>query len=228
MSLRPRKPFRWILGLIAVAIVLGVAGPYIYVTFIAGNAPPALAATTSTAVVPATGTLAGSWQVTQGSTAGYRVKEVLNGQDATAVGRTTAVTGDLAATSTDITQAKVTVDLTKVTSDQSRRDAQFSGRIMETSQYPSATFTLSAPVDLGALATAAGTRTVDAAGALAMHGVTKNVTVALTVVRSGATLSVSGQVPVVFADYGIQNPSFGFVKTEDDGTIEILLNLTKA
>lgn len=229
MSRRPRHLLRWTLGVIAVAIVVGVAGPYVYVNFIAGKAPAALAASTSTAVVvPATGSLSGTWQATTGSTAGYRVQEVLNGQNTTAVGRTTAVTGNLTATSSQVTQGKVTVDLTQVTSDQSRRDGQFQGRIMETSRYPSATFTLSDPIDLGPLAAKAGTRTVEADGALTMHGVTKNVTIALTVVRSGATLTVSGQVPVVFADYGIDNPSFGFVKTQDEGTIEILLHLAKA
>jgi hypothetical protein len=35
-------------------------------------------------------------------------------------------------------------------------------------------------------------------------------------------------VPVVFANDGIGNPSFGFVQTEDHGTIEVLLHLTKA
>ena len=177
---------------------------------------------------PATGSVAGNWQVTEGSQAGYRVEEVLNGQSNTAVGRTTVVTGGLTATPTQVTEAKFTVDLTKVASDQARRDAQFQDRIMQTSQFPTATFTLADPVDLAELATAAGTRTVDVQGTLALHGTTKDVTMPLTVVRSGATLTISGQVPVVFADYGIENPSFGIVRTEDHGAIEVLLQLTKA
>ena len=40
-----------------------------------------------------------------------------------------------------VTDASFTVDMTTVTSDESRRDAQFDGRIMETSVYPTATFT---------------------------------------------------------------------------------------
>lgn len=228
MSRLARHPFRWTLGTMAAVITLAVGVPYVYINVIEGKAPPALAASTKAAVVPATGSVPGKWQVAQGSTAGYRVEESLNGQHTTAVGRTTAVTGDLSAASTQITQAKVTVDLTKVTSDQSRRDDQFQGRIMETSKYHTATFTLNQPVDLGPLASAAGTRTVQAFGTMAMHGAAKAVSVALTVVRSGAILTVSCQVPVTFADYGINNPSFGFVKTEDKGTIEILLRLIKA
>jgi polyisoprenoid-binding protein YceI len=166
--------------------------------------------------------------VTSGSEAGYRVEEVLNGQSNTAVGRTAAVTGGLTATPTKVTKARFTVDLAKVASDQARRDAQFQDRIMQTSQFPTASFTLVDPIKLAELATAAGTRTVEVHGTLALHGRDKDVTAPLTVVRSGATFTVSGQVPVVFTDYGIDNPSFGFVRTEDHGTIEVLLHLSKA
>jgi hypothetical protein len=74
---------------------------------------------------------------------------------------------------------------------------------------PHRLFTLVDPIKLAELATAAGTRTVRSARHLALHGTTKDVTVLLTVVRSGATFMISGQVPVVFADYRIDNPSFG-------------------
>ena len=230
VRLRIRHPVRWALGAAAAVVALGVAGPFVYIHFIEGPAPAVLTAgaSASGAVRPATGSVAGSWQVAQGSVAGYRVKEVLNGQSNTAVGRTTAVTGGFTATPTQVTTATITVDLTKVASDQTMRDGQFEGRIMQTSLYPTAKFTVTTPIALTELATAAGTRTLDVHGTLALHGKTKDVAVSLTVVRSGATLTVSGQVPVLFADYGIDNPSFGFVQTEDHGTIEVLLHLTKA
>jgi len=228
MRERPRHFARWALGAVALVAVLVFGGPYVYIHFVEGEAPAALAASASTAVQPATGTVAGNWQVSGGSEAGYRVAEVLNGQSNTAVGRTAAVTGGVTATATQVTEAEFTVDLTKITSDQARRDAQFQDRIMQTSQFPTASFTLVDPIKLAELANAAGTRTVDVNGALALHGTTKDVIVPLTVVRSGATFTISGQVPVAFADYGIDNPSFGFVRTEDHGTIEVLLHLTKA
>src|SRR6186713_467188 len=187
MRRRPRLFVRWILGLVALAAVVGFGGPYVFIHFVEGEAPAALAVTTSTPVQPATGAVEGNWQVTEGSEAGYRVDEVLNGQSNTAVGRTAAITGGLTATPTQVTEAKFTVDLTQVASDQARRDAQFQDRIMQTSQFPTAAFTLVDPVKLGELATAAGTRTVDVHGTLTLHGTTKDVTVPLTVVRSGAT-----------------------------------------
>ena len=61
-----------------------------------------------------------------------------------------------------------------------------------------------------------------------MHGTTRAVTVPVTVQRSGDSFKVSGSIPVTFAYYGITNPSFGPVTTEDHGEIEFLLALTRA
>lgn len=230
---RPHHPLRWILGALAVVVALAVGGPYVYINVVEGDAPEALSATAAAepapVPVPAASTVEGRWQVVEGSQAGYRVAEVLGGQSTTAVGRTTAVTGALTATATQVVAGGFTVDLTTVSSDQSKRDEQFQKNIMDTATHPTAVFTLVDPIDLGELATAAGTRTVDVRGTLAMHGATKDVTVPLTVVRSGESVKISGQIPVLFADYGIDNPSIGsFVKTGDDGTVEVLLELRRA
>lgn len=131
MRLRPRHPIRWALGVIAVAVALIVGGTFVFMHFIVGEAPAPLAVSTSPAIEPATGSVAGSWQVTKGSQAGYRVAEDPNGQSNTAVGRTAAVTGGLTATPTKVTEAKFAVDLTQVASDQARRDTQFQDRIMQ-------------------------------------------------------------------------------------------------
>jgi len=230
VSPRPRHLARWILGAATVVLILGIAGPYVYIHYVQGPAPSLLSASTATsaAVQPATGSVAGNWQVSAGSVAGYRVNEVLNGQATTAVGRTTAVTGSFTAAASEVTKATISVDLTKVASNEPMRDQQFEGRIMQTSQYPTGRFILTTPIDLAGLATAAGTRTVTAHGTMTLHGTTRAATTSLSVMRSGATFTVSAQIPVVFADYGIDNPSFGFVQTQDHGTIEILLRLGKA
>jgi hypothetical protein len=39
---------------------------------------------------------------------------------------------------------------------------------------------------------------------------------------------VTGSIPVTFADWGIPNPSFSGITTEDHGTVEFLVNLTHA
>src|SRR6266511_1167899 len=51
----------------------------------------------------ASGTVSGDWKVSSGSQAGYRVNEVLFGQDHEAVGRTSQVTGQMAIPGTTVT-----------------------------------------------------------------------------------------------------------------------------
>src|SRR5262249_21327792 len=148
----------WLGGGIVVVIIALIAGPFIYIHFIESDPPPKLQVTPGTSpsnsaspaasdsTNDASAPLAGTWKVGSGSQAGYRVKEVLFGQDNTAVGRTSNVTGSVTISGTNVTKADITVDLTSVTSDNDRRDNQFNGRIMDPAQFPTATFTLTSPV----------------------------------------------------------------------------------
>jgi polyisoprenoid-binding protein YceI len=115
-----------------------------------------------------------------------------------------------------------------VSSDRSQRDNQFQGRIMNTATFPTATFTLTRPIQLGSLPAAGSTITAQATGTLAMHGVTKAVTVAVSARRTAAQIQVSGSIPIAFADWNIPNPTFGPVSTDDHGTLEFLVDLTHA
>jgi polyisoprenoid-binding protein YceI len=161
--------------------------------------------------------------VTTVSQAGYRVNEVLFGQNNEAVGRTSAVTGDATIQGTKVTAANVIVDLTQVSSDRSQRDNQFQHRIMDTSTYPTATFKLTQPIDLPSTT---GRVTTKATGDLTTHGVTKSAIADLQAERSGNTIRVSGSIPITFADWNIPNPSFGPVSTQDHGLIEFLVVLS--
>ena len=100
---RIRRWQRWLIVGIAVVAALAVAGPFVYIHFIEGKAPKrlSLSSTRGTATTVASGAAAdipldGTWKVASGSQAGYRVKEILFGQNHEAVGRTSAVTGDAA------------------------------------------------------------------------------------------------------------------------------------
>jgi polyisoprenoid-binding protein YceI len=215
---------RYLIGAVALVVVLAVGGPLVYTRLIAGEAAAPLAVGTTTAA-PA-GELGTTYTVGTGSEAGYRVGEVLGGQRIDAVGRTSDVSGSATLSGTEVTAGEITVQLSTVTSDESRRDSQFTGNIMNTAQYPTAVFTLTQPLDLGS-AFADGTQaTVDATGELTVHGVTREVTFPLTAVRNGTGIDVSGSVPVTFADYGIDPPNIGnFVTVDDSGQIEFLLKL---
>jgi polyisoprenoid-binding protein YceI len=231
---RPRHWLRWLLIAVGVLVVLGAAGPFIYIHFF-NSAPAALSlspataqssspGSTATANTAASGPVAGTWTVGPGSIVGYRVNEVLLGQSATAVGRTTSVTGHLAIQGTTVTAASFSVPMATVHSDKSQRDAQFDGRIMDVSQYPTGTFTLTSAIDLAPLPVGGVIRDYTAHGNLTLHGTTRAVTFTLTAERKGAQIEVAGHIPVLFADYNIQNPSFaGFVTTQDHGLLEFLL-----
>lgn len=234
--LRIRHWKRWLsIGVVALAVAL-VAGPYIYIHFIEGAAPAALSLATPTATstsgattgpTQASGASDGTWNVSNGSLVGYRVKEVLFGQSNVAVGRTSEVSGSITVTGTTISAGTFTVDMATVASDQSRRDGQFNGRIMETSTYPTATFTLTTPITLGSIPAQGTQRTYEATGDLTLHGVTKAVTFKVNGRYTGSTFQVAGSIPITFADWSIPNPSFGPVSTEDHGVLEFALNFTQ-
>lgn len=126
---------------------------------------------------------------------------------------------------TTVTSAGMTVDLTTVTSDQDRRDGQFQGRIMSTSEFPTATFELTQPIEVPDGAT---TLTVPATGDLTLRGTTKEVTFDLSARRSGTAIEVQGSIPIVFEERGIPNPSIGPVTTEDHGELEFLVVFVRA
>ena len=163
-----------------------------------------------------------------GSVVGYRVKEVLFGQDNIAVGRTSTITGQLKIIGTTVMAGGFTVQMATIKSDQSQRDAQFRGRIMNTSAYPTGTLTLTRPITLTPLPGAGVIKTYTAAGRLTLHGHTRQVTFTLSAERTSAGIEVSGSIPVLFADWSIPNPSFGnVITTQNHGVLEFLIKLDR-
>jgi len=232
----------WIIALPVVALLLVTAGTWTYIHVLSSDAParltlggavadnvPATTATTAAgASTAAPASFDGTWVATTGSQAGYRVKEVLFGQSTEAVGRTGNVDGALTLSGTAVQTVDISIDLASVTSDKSQRDNQFRNRIMRVTQYPTATFKLTQPIALGPLPADGATVSVPATGELTLHGTEKTITTTISAKRSGGTIEVNGTIPVVFADYGIPDPSFGPAQTEDHGEVEFLIAFTKS
>jgi len=216
----------------AVVALAALAGPYAYIHFVEGKAPKPLSLSSSdvaTAPRAASAPPDGTWKVASGSEAGYRVGEVLFGQNSEAVGRTSAITGTAEIAGTTLKAATFSVDMTTVKSDQERRDRQFQGRIMQTATYPNASFTASGPTDFGKRLSVGSDEAIDVGGQLTLHGTTRPVTLKLKARYTGSTIDVSGSLPIVFGDWNIPNPSFaGFVTTQDHGVMEILVHLAPA
>jgi polyisoprenoid-binding protein YceI len=190
---------------------------------------------------PATtgGSLDGTWSVDPsigsfsdftGSFVGYRVQEELaNVGAAIAVGRTPNVTGTLALDGTTITETRITADLTTLQSDNSMRDGQLGRQALETDTYPTATFVLTQPIELGSLPAEGATISVTAVGDLTLHGTTRSVSIPLEARLSSGVVTVVGQLPIAFADYGIESPrSMMVLSVDDHGVMELQLHFTRA
>jgi len=213
----------WILVAVPVVLLLGlVLGPLAYAA-LQDDAPPAATVEVQPADAELSTGTDGTWTVTDGSTAGYRVDEVLNGADVTVAGTTEQVSGTVVVEAGALDSAEVTVDVASIATDSGRRDAYFRDNVMDVGTYPTATFTVTEPVELPELS---GTpATVPVTGELTVAGQTRQVQVELAVVRTPDGVDISGSVPVTFADYGLEAPDLGFVSVEDQGAIEFLLHL---
>ena len=167
--------------------------------------------------------ITGTWLATNESTVGYRVKEVLGGVDTEGVGRTNQVNGSLRIQETTLLSTVFEINVASIKSDSSKRDNQFTGNIMDTATYPTATFRLLTPIELGAVPTDGQNITATAQGELTLHGVTQQVSFDVTAKIANGIIGVLGSIDIAFADYGIANPSNAFVSTGDTGLLEFVL-----
>jgi len=172
----------------------------------------------------------GSFSDFSGSFVGYRVEEELaNVGAATAVGRTPDVTGSLTLAGAQITAVEMSADLSTLQSDKSQRDGQLHRQALETDQFPTATFSLTQPIDLGSVPVDGQVIQATATGDLTIHGVTKSVQIPVEARVAGDVVTVTGSIDILFADYGISQPnSFLVLSIADHGTMEFQLQFTKA
>jgi polyisoprenoid-binding protein YceI len=122
----------------------------------------------------------------------------------------------------------VEVQVDSIKSDSALRDGRFAGDIMNSDEFPTATFSLTEPIEFGSIPTGDEQVTASASGELTLRGVTNPVTFDVTAQTTDGRIGVLGSIPVVFADYGIDNPSFGQVRTEDEGLVEFVLVFERA
>jgi polyisoprenoid-binding protein YceI len=113
--------------------------------------------------------------------------------------------------------------MTTFSSDESRRDNQFNGRVMNVRKFPTATFNITQPIQLPSVPSEGETVDVTASGQLTMHGTTKPITFDLQATIKNGRIGIIGSIPIVFADYGIPNPSFATVTTADHGVLEFIV-----
>ncbi len=243
-----RKPFVLGAALVAIAAVLAGGGAYVY--FFSGlrSTPKPLSLGTVTASPQASPSassssaaagLAGTWKVTQGSLAGYRVKEQFAGQTSThdAVSRTSTVSGSLTvqdgATGLTATGLEFTVHVADLQSvDQvagfnvSQRDRIVS-QSLSVSQYPDATFvaqTVAVPVSVES----GQAQTLTIPGQLTVHGVTRPVQLSVQVQLNGTQVQAAGSTSFAMTDFGVQPPQVPITVVNPEVTVEFQLVLARA
>jgi len=202
----------------------------------ASPVPSASAAASSTAAATApaaapqgASSLAGTrYSIIEGqSLAWYLAPEKLARLPTSSVakGTTSDVKGQFNFSATGLDPAKPTtfvVGLKALVSGESRRDDRAQGAL-ETSKFPSATFTAKTLTGMPKEFTATDS-VMQLAGTLDLHGIKQDVVWELKVKKDGDILSGLGTVKFKYSDFEIKKPDIGgFVTVEEEVTLQIQL-----
>ena len=192
----------------------------------------ATSAPASTAATAGAGDVTGTWSVdtsigefnyedSTGTFVGFRVEEELQGLGSvTAAGRTPIVTGTLEIDGTTVNAVAIEADMSAITTNDSRRDDKV-WDALETDSFPTGTFVITQPIDLGGAAASGEAVSVDAVGE-SYHprcDAARHVPVAGA---TGGRHDRRGRPALrVFADYGVELPTAPIVLSlADNGIVE--------
>ena len=226
---------------VAVIVLAGVGG-YVYFFSNLRSSPTTLglSASPSPAATTPAG-LAGTWKVSTGSLAGYRVQELFVGETSKhlAVARTSNVSGGLTVSgiSSDgsgyqVNGITLTADLSSLQSVDTvagRNVAQRDGvvsRQLNVQQFPKATFSAPSASVPGTVSTSQVDVTV--AGRLTIRGVTKDVTVTAKAQVVGDRIEIAGTTSINMTDYGVTPPQLPFTTVDPTATIDFDVFLVRS
>lgn len=221
---RRRHWWRWIAVSAAALLVLAVAVTGAVVELNPGPAPLALP---KGAAAPS-GPLDGTWHVTTGSVAGFRVRETVIGFSNDVTGRTGQVTGTVTVAGGEVSGATFRVNLGAITVNGKTRQPQLV-QSLGVNAHPVSVITVTGAVPLPAQFSSGAVITAAAAASLTLNGTTRPVTVTLSARRDGAAIEAAGSLPVAFGDFRIAGPrGYGVLGSlAGRGTAEFLLVLRR-
>jgi polyisoprenoid-binding protein YceI len=156
-----------------------------------------------------------------GGEARYRSFEVLAGRGVNeAVGKTNEVAGSLLfdpSGSVLPDQSKVTVDLRNLQTDNAMRDRYVQRSTLQTAQFPTADFVLTAAPGLPLPLPTRGTAAFELVGDLTLHGVTRPTTWQATATFDENELTGNATTTVLLTEFGMEPPQAGPVLSIEDG-----------
>ena len=160
-----------------------------------------------------------------GTWVGYRIDEELRGVgDFTAVGRSPRVEGRVVIDGSSVTSATISADLQALESDNANRDS----RVRPLFAERPVVFTLSQPVDFGAVPSEGQRVAVSAEGVLRIGDIERDVVVELSADVAGSRLVITGSTIVMLSDFDVSVPSAPIVlSVAEDATIELQLFLSR-
>ena len=118
--------------------------------------------------------------------------------------------------------------MSEIVTNDSRRDDRVQDAL-ETGEFPTATFTLTQPIDLGDAVNTGAPVSIEATGDLTVHGVTTPVTIPLEAQLVDGTIVVVGSLDIALSTYGVEAPSAPIVvSVSDDAVMELQLFFSPA
>lgn len=245
---KSRRPLLIAAGVVGLIAVIGIAGLVWYVNqpvpeevsiegAVEDVAPTEIGVSTDSAA--SSDGLDGAWSVdtsigefrfedATSSFVGFRIEEELATVGATtAVGRTPVVDGSFSLSGTTISETIIEADMTGIVTNTSRRDRAVQ-RALDTGAFPTATFTLTAPIDLGSIPAEGESMSALAVGELTIKGVAQPIEIPLEAQLVGDLIVVVGALEITFEDWGVVVPTAPIVASVDDhGILELQLFFTR-
>ena len=223
-----RLPFAARLAVLAGLLAVGLlAAGYAYLAIQTAGAPPEAKLTDEPVHRASKGGVNGLWHVRadpKRDFLGYRAREILGVLPAPndAVGRTAAVAGNLTISDDAIVAGTVTADMTLLQSDQDARDGAMRHTGLQTDSYPTATFRLTRPVDVGS-PSIGRTFSISAVGNLNLHGVTSPIAIPLSARWNGDSFQVAGGVTFSRKKFNLEIDQQLGLRIDDNVRLEIQL-----
>ena len=202
-----------ILALTIVALSVVACGGAASVTVDPTASPTSATPTTAASTPTPTTASALSWTVTSASKATVRVREQLASlnfpSDAVLVATGAKGSFQVNDDGSFAPGSQISFDVSSLTSDQSQRDSFVKMTVLNTRQFPTATFVPTKATGLALPLAANGHLTFTLTGKLTIHGTEKEVTFNVDATRSGGDLTATATLAptVKFGDFGMPQPA---------------------
>lgn len=218
---------RWVIGVGAGLLALIVVGTLIYVHVSAVPAMLTLPKGSGSAIEASSSeaTAEGVWNVGPGSIVGWRVPQIIIGQQLPVVIRTSRVWGSITVAQGSVSLGSFTVDMAALTSSLSQTTRR---TVFDVSTYPTATLVLTSPIELRGIPADGAVEHFPAEGMLTLHGVRHPVRFTASAERVGDNIDVLTDISFPYGDWGISAQGVPVLaELQSPATIEVLLRLTQ-